>query len=323
MDPDDERAGPSGPDRPAPVRADHRRVRWLPVAIAMAAALVMLGAVVVVSDVVAGDTDSGSAIPPAADPAAPDSAATALRDSGADLDTVDCRPAELGPGRESARAYYEDVLACLDRAWRPVLDETGASAEPASVDLSETTSTACGPLPPADRALGLYCDSDRTIHLPYSRLSTAAGEANEPAYLATLAHEYGHHIQALTGVFAEAGNALSDASTSRESEVGRRLELQATCFAGLFLDAARDTSLGDAEQGPAAAVRDFANWSGVESHGGTRLQQRWASTGFTEASVAACDTWGAPASEIGGASDDPSTPQESGAAGEAGAEPSP
>ncbi|OLT46951.1 hypothetical protein BJF85_00320 [Saccharomonospora sp. CUA-673] len=170
--------------------------------------------------------------------------------------------------------------------------------------MSETTDTACGPLPPADRALGLYCDADHTIHLPYSRLAESAGEANEPAFLATLAHEYGHHVQALTGVFTEAGHALSDATVSRENEVGRRLELQATCFAGMFFDAARDTGLGDRASGPAVAVQDFAHWSGVESHGGTQLQQRWATIGFDGGSLAECDTWNVPAADIGGAEQD-------------------
>lgn len=301
MAPDNDRTGLTGADHSESARAGRGRSRWLPVALAVAAALLMLGGVVVVSDITGGDGDSASDITPAADPGAADSAATALRDSGAELSDVNCDPVELRPGRDATRAYYEDVLDCLDRAWRPVLERMGASPQPASVDVADVETTDCGRLPPAERALGLYCDADHTIHLPYSRLSSAAGDAHEPAFLATLAHEYGHHVQALTGVFAEAGNAMSDSDAARESEVGRRLELQATCFAGLFLDAARDTDLGDPNRGPEAAVQDFADWSGVESHGGSRLQQRWASAGFNGGSVAACDTWSAPAADIGGA----------------------
>ncbi|GAA1239244.1 hypothetical protein GCM10009676_24840 [Prauserella halophila] len=301
MDPDDDRTTPAGADHSASARAGGRRPRWLPVAIAMVAALLMVAAVVVVSDLAVGDGDSASGIAPAADPSSPDSAATALRDSGASLAAVDCEPAELRPGPEGARDYYRDVLDCLDRAWQPVLDRVGVALQPVSVDVTDTRTTECGELPPADRALGLYCDADHTIHLPYSRLVTAVGDAHEPAFLATLAHEYGHHIQALTGVFTEVDNAMSGADAAAESDVGRRFELQATCFAGLFLDAARDTDLGNPSRGPEVAVEDFANWSGVESHGGARLQQQWASTGFTGGSVAACDTWSAPAAEIGGA----------------------
>ncbi|GAA1203356.1 neutral zinc metallopeptidase [Prauserella alba] len=302
MDPDDS-TGPAGADHPerAPAPAGRRRPRWLPVAIAVAASLLMLATVVVVSDVVSGDGDTASGITPAADPSAPDSAATALRDSEAQLATVDCEPGELRPGRDAARAYYREVLDCLDRAWQPVYDRMGVRPQPASVDVADVRTTECGELPPADRALGLYCDADHTIHLPYSRLTTAVGGTDEPAFLATLAHEYGHHVQALTGVFTETGNAMSDADGAAESEVGRRFELQATCFAGLFLDAARDTGLAGPSGGPEVAVQDFANWSGGESHGGARLQQQWATTGFTGDSVAACDTWSARAADIGGA----------------------
>ncbi|MBB3051990.1 hypothetical protein FHS23_003019 [Prauserella isguenensis] len=300
MAPDDDRAGPTGADHETPARPRERRPNWLPVAIAVVVAMLMVAGVVVVSDLVAGDGDTASDITPAADPNAPGSAAAALRDSRAQLAAVDCEPPELRPGRDSARAYYTAVLDCLDRAWRPVLDRMGVEPQPASVDVADVRTTECGELPPADRALGLYCDADHTIHLPYSRLTTAVGETHEPAFLATLAHEYGHHIQALTGVFAEAGNAMSDVSAAVESEVGRRFELQATCFAGLFLDATRGTGSGGSSESSEAAVQDFADWSGVDSHGGARLQKQWASTGFNGGSVAACDTWSAPAVDIGG-----------------------
>lgn len=305
MPPDDERTDPTGADRPASARSDDRGVRFLPVAIAVAVALLMVAGVVVVSDLVAGDRDA-SDVTPAAQPGSPDSAAAALRDSDASLVPVQCRTLDLGQGRQAAQTFSRDVLDCLDRAWRPVLERMGVTPEPASVDLSDTTRTRCGALPPADEALGLYCDADHTIHLPYSRMVEAVGARHEPAYLATLAHEYGHHIQALTGVFDEAGHAMSERD-SADDEVRRRLELQATCFAGMFLDAARETELGHWQEGPAVAVRDFAHWSGVESHGGTRLQQQWASTGFDEGSVGACDTWSASAAEIGGTDGGPAS----------------
>ncbi|RBM20149.1 metalloprotease [Prauserella sp. PE36] len=196
------------------------------------------------------------------------------------------------------RAYYHAEIRCLAAAWRPVLDSVGARFSPVTVSLADDPVTRCGALPPAAEATGLYCDLDRTIYLPYGRVLDSLGVTTE-AHLATLAHEYGHHIQQLSGILGMANRELDAYApgSPQDHELHRRVELQANCFAGLFLASAAgrgSISAADAE----AAVQDFRNWVDSETHGDSETQLRWARAGFDGGTVATCDTWNAPSAEV-------------------------
>jgi uncharacterized protein len=80
-------------------------------------------------------------------------------------------------------------------------------------------------------------------------------------------------------------------------ELSRRVELQANCFAGLFLAAAADR--GDIEGELAElAVEGFSFVDDSDSHGSAENQLVWAQAGYRGASAADCDTWSAPRSAV-------------------------
>ena len=54
-------------------------------------------------------------------------------------------------------------------------------------------------------------------------------------YLALAAHEFGHHLQATTGMLPEYATRYGQANRQGRYELSRRLELQAECFEGVFL----------------------------------------------------------------------------------------
>ena len=129
-----------------------------------------------------------------------------------------------------------------------------------------------------------------------------------------VAHEWGHHIQNITGIMEGL-----DLQTPGESSDGVRLELQADCFAGAWVGAATTTL--DAEGRPflepvtraqiadalsaAEAVGDDniqeSTTGQVQpetwTHGSSDQRQRWFITGL-EGGVNACDTFGASAGEL-------------------------
>lgn len=200
---------------------------------------------------------------------------------------------------ESAlRAYYRAELRCLERAWRPVLENVGAPVARVGLQLANDPVTACGDLPSASEATGLYCDVDQTIYLPRQRTLDSLGELAIP-HLATLAHEYGHHLQQLSGILAAANRELAGFAENgpQDRALTRRVELQANCFAGMFLASIAGRGSISAEEAE-TAVADFRNWVDSDTHGTSATQLRWARTGFTAATTAGCDTWSVSADEV-------------------------
>ncbi len=288
----DETAEP-GPGSP-------RRSRWragLPIAVA----LVLVGVFVAV---LPSFDDGDSALPGAAPgPDEPVPSLASIGDnrllrSGTVLAEVRCELPELGSARERLRAFYTAELRCLDRAWKPALNRAGVKFAPVAVNITDDPTTACGELPPSGEATGLYCAEDATIYLPRTRTLEAFGLTRE-AHIATLAHEYGHHVQHLSGILADANGQLNryPAGSPPDRELGRRVELQANCFAGVFLASAagRGSITDDLGQ---AAVDDFRNWVDSDTHGASETQRRWAARGFRHGDAAHCNTWQAPSEDV-------------------------
>lgn len=157
-----------------------------------------------------------------------------------------------------------------------------------------------------------YCPADSEIYIDltfFDELTSRFGTQGGPfAQAYVIAHEYGHHIQNLTGTNRRAGN-----DTGPESGAVR-LELQADCYAGVWANHAT-TVPGDSgrpliteltEQDVAAAM-DTAGKIGDDyiqenlgsgrvdesqfSHGSSAQRERWFSTGLQRGDVNACDTF--------------------------------
>ncbi|SDC46649.1 neutral zinc metallopeptidase [Actinokineospora iranica] len=226
-----------------------------------------------------------------------DIAANPLLAPGAPLAAVDCALPELGTDPGELDAYYRIGIGCLDRAWEPVLTGAGLRFASPRLNIDDQPRAKCGFTPSEDEATAFYCDRDRTIYLPRGRLLRDAGE-DSAYHLAVLAHEYGHHVQALSGILRASANREAGADENEFLELSRRAELQANCFAGLFFAAVGGQ--GGVDAGLAEeSVRSFEDTSGADSHGTPANQARWARAGFDGNSTASCDTWSVPASEVG------------------------
>lgn len=171
-------------------------------------------------------------------------------------------------------------------------------------------STACGT---ATSEVGpFYCPADTTVYLDTGffdvltqRLGAKGGDAAE-AYV--IAHEYGHHISNLIGIMdkvQQAGNQTGPKSPQV------RLELQADCFAGVWLrNATKDPngpiksitqddlnravdaaiSVGDDRIQERTSGRvDRESWT----HGSSAQRKQWLSNGFNSGDPNKCDTFAA------------------------------
>ncbi|CAN7163897.1 neutral zinc metallopeptidase [Microbacterium sp. LjRoot45] len=214
-------------------------------------------------------------------------------DTGADAnENDDCR---LVLGQQALDSYWEGQVE-------------GYRA-PQLIIVDQQTSTACGT---ASNATGpFYCPPEQTIYIDptfFGILRDQYGaQAGSLAQLYVLAHEYGHHIQQLIGVFDQ-----YPANGSGPTSNGVRTELQADCFAGAWVDAMSkqkdangvpylkpptDAELRDALNAAATVGDDHIQEQSTGrvnpeswTHGSSEQRQRWFTRGYQEGPEQ-CDTF--------------------------------
>ncbi|WP_454596953.1 KPN_02809 family neutral zinc metallopeptidase [Qipengyuania sp. SM2507] len=156
-----------------------------------------------------------------------------------------------------------NALESLDDTWSRTFAEQGFAdnfRQP-TLDLYSGSGvrTGCGS---GSSAMGpFYCPADETIYIDtsfYDELARMADNSGDFARYYVLAHEYGHHIQTLTGVSGQIRNAQRQSpGDSKAMQV--LMELQADCYAGVWAGKNRNLiEPGDIEEGmdAAAAIGD-------------------------------------------------------------------
>lgn len=187
--------------------------------------------------------------------------------------------------------------------WADTFSQSGRDyPETKLVLFTGATSSGCGP---ASGATGpFYCPTDQKVYLDldfFDELKTRFGAPGDFAMAYVIAHEFGHHIQTVTGVSDEVQKMAAE-DGSRRNELSVKQELQADCLAGVWAHSAvSELEPGDIEEAltAAAAVGDdriqqtTSGRSDPESwtHGSSEQRQAWFSTGYKSGNVADCDTF--------------------------------
>ena len=156
------------------------------------------------------------------------------------------------------------ALDSLNTTWEPVFQQAGIGFQRPYLDLFEggrVDTEGCGS---ATAAVGpFYCPADNSIYIDTSFYDTMArelGAGGDFARVYVIAHEYGHHIQNLTGLAGQVRSAQQQ-SPQNANQLQVRMELQADCYAGVWAGKNRDLiEPGDFEEGmrAAAAIGDDA-----------------------------------------------------------------
>lgn len=213
-----------------------------------------------------------------------------------------------GAPADQAGAFVDVIGSNIDDVWTTRIQ----GYQPPTVTLYEQgTNTGCGF---GQAAMGpFYCPADRHVYLDlsfWSQLETDLGASSADfARAYVIAHEYGHHIQTLTGLSAQVRSAQQRASGQAEANrYSVALELQADCYAGVWARNAATVSngevaleAGDLEAGmqTASAIGDDAlqrrQGGRVQpegfTHGTSAQRVEWLRRGYETGDPAACDTF--------------------------------
>ncbi len=257
--------------------------------------------------------------------------------TGVDLSGLVSDPG-MGGGGASEQIVSEEIQGCetgadanedidcrmagaadsLDRYWSTEAAALGITdyVTPDFWLFSDATNTGCGS---ATSASGpFYCPPEQALYVDtvfYDQLRSSYGASGGPlAQMYVVGHEWGHHIQQLSGAFERA-----DRSDTGPGSDTIRLEVQADCYAGAwvgaastiaddtgttFLEPVTPAQVADALDAAAAVGDDRiqqASGSEVDSdtwtHGSAEQRQRWFEAGRTGGSTA-CDTFAVPAAQL-------------------------
>ena len=272
--------------------SDRRRRGGAPLAIGGTS---VVGLLLYLAIVVLGGSGDGSTTVPTGDPFATETGV------GSPL-ASECRTGADANERQDCRIVA--IVNSVQAYWTSQVE--GYREAPTVLFRNRVTTSGCGS---ATSAVGpFYCPADSRVYVDLSffeELQVAFGATGGPfAEAYVVAHEYGHHIQNLTGDNRRAGNDQGPTSGSV------RLELQADCYAGVWASNAEGTGLieqltaediavgldaaasvgDDRIQESATGQINPETWT----HGAAEQRQRWFTVGYETGDPARCDTFAAP-----------------------------
>ena len=198
-----------------------------------------------------------------------------------------------------------DALTSLNETWAPEFARAGIRFEEPVLDLYRTGRVGTKGCGSASSAAGpFYCPADLGIYIDvgfYDQLAQMAGTGGDFARLYVIAHEYGHHIQNMTGLAAQV-RSLQQRNPSQSNALQVRMELQADCYAGVWAGKNRNRiERGDMEEGLRAAssigddtlMRNAGQRINPENftHGTSQQRMDALRRGLESADDAACDVY--------------------------------
>jgi predicted metalloprotease len=201
--------------------------------------------------------------------------------------------------------FLSFVTGDLQKFWAADFQKADRPFEPTKlVIFTGSTSTGCGQ---GSAATGpFYCPLDRRIYVDPGFFRELANRFQAPGDFAqayVLAHEYGHHVQTLTGITEQVDRA-SQENPDQRNALSVRVELQADCLAGVWAHSTFERGLleeGDLEEGlnAAASVGDDRIQAAATgrispetfTHGTAEQRASWFKRGFEDGDASACDTF--------------------------------
>lgn len=199
------------------------------------------------------------------------------------------------------RQFVGAIMGSLEDAWRQILPQQGRVRyqDPKLVLFTGQVSSACGY---ASAATGpFYCPGDANLYLDFAFFNELRREFKAPGDFAqayVIAHEFGHHIQNLTGIMERVQRQ------GQNNQLSVALELQADCYAGVWANFAQKQNrveVGDAEEAirAAGAVGDDMIQKRTQgyvvpdsfTHGSAQQRIQWFTRGIQTGDMRQCESF--------------------------------
>lgn len=213
-----------------------------------------------------------------------------------------------GTPEDEAGLFVDVIGANINDVWTGALP---GYTPPRVILYEQGTQTGCGY---GQSAMGpFYCPADRSVYLDlgfWRDMETQLGASGADfARAYVIAHEFGHHVQTLTGASQQVRQAQQAARSQEEAnQYSIALELQADCYAGVWAaNAARvsggDVALepGDLEEGlkTARAIGDDMIQQRMQgrvtpenfTHGTAEQRMTWLRRGYDSGDPNVCNTF--------------------------------
>jgi predicted metalloprotease len=208
---------------------------------------------------------------------------------------------------EKLASFSRTILAETEDVWTTLYQQNGASySQPVLVLYTGQTGSGCGF---SSAATGpFYCPTDEKVYLDlsfFNELSERFHAPGESAMAYVIAHEVGHHIQKLNGVFDQMERARQTLSEAEYNKLSVKTELQADFYAGVW--AHHDQKMKNIfEPGDIEAALNAANAIGDDrlqqqsqgyvvpdafTHGTSRQRMYWFKKGYETGDIRQGDTF--------------------------------
>src|ERR1700723_1533901 len=206
------------------------------------------------------------------------------------------------------------ILGEIDDRWTEIFQASGQTYTGPKIVLfrNATNGGSCGQ---AQSAMGpFYCPPEKRIFLDTgffreveTRFHGCSGNACKFTAAYIIAHEAGHHVQNLLGILPKVTQQQQNSSKVEANALQVRVELQADCLSGVWVNREAKKRPNFLEAGDIDAALTTASAIGDDTlqrqstgrvvpdsftHGSAAQRKQWFMTGYQNGTVQACNTFG-------------------------------
>lgn len=208
---------------------------------------------------------------------------------------------------EELAHFAKQILAGTEDVWTAIFKQMGREYIPPKLVLfTGSVQSGCGGA--TAQSGPFYCSADQSVYIDlsfFSSMKREIGADGDFAYAYVIAHEVGHHVQALLGTLTAAHNQMARVSEKQSNQISVRLELQADFYAGVwaFNDNRMFGSIedGDIQEGLAVASKIGDDYLQKKArgyavpdsfnHGTSAQRERWLKKGLQTGDLNQGDTF--------------------------------